>query len=462
MIASSKSSYVLAVALASVLCPSLSAQLGPEVTSWRTNLNGAKGSSTDQRIRNAVSNVLADVQRVQYNANYVYVSCTTVPSYDIGPFQRNPNLPGNTNSVFRVTRRPSRATSRTNTGLGPIGVFVNGVPAFNALDARSYFNLGIWNQNAYVVEGPSFDAALGHPAPGRGGVGLYHHHNMPKGALIQEGETWGKKHSPLIGFAFDGYPIYGPYGYVSTNGTGGIRRMRSSFSKRNITVRRVLPNGTNLPQNQWGPAVSSQYPLGYYAEDYGYSASTGDLDECNGRFTVTPEYPNGIYAYFTTIDSAGDPDYPYVVGPQYYGTPVSNRGIRVPGGVTTYREQIQFTGAGCEDLVLGASGQPTVPNSNFAVTLVDGRANGVAVILLGSGLLSTPLALPSSTCSIYLNVTGPTLALGIVRLSGQGSYSLGVPIPNNPSLVGVSADLQAAGSAGASTITTNAMTLLMR
>ena len=153
-----------------LVCAALSAQPGPEITSFRTNLNGGKGYSPDPTINAAITNVLADVQSVQYNANYSYISATTVPSYSIGPFNRNPNVPGNTRSVFRIPRNPRSTTTKTATGLGPIGVLVNGVPFFNALDARSYFNRGIWNQNAYIVEGPSFDTALGHPAPGRGGA----------------------------------------------------------------------------------------------------------------------------------------------------------------------------------------------------------------------------------------------------------------------------------------------------
>ncbi len=116
------------------------------------------------------SHISADVQSVQYNTTDVYVRRTTAPSHNVGPFPGNPNTPENTNSIFRITRSPRKATSNTRTGLGPIGVFVNGVPAFNALDGRSYFNQGTWNQNAYVTEGRTFDAALGPPAPGRGGA----------------------------------------------------------------------------------------------------------------------------------------------------------------------------------------------------------------------------------------------------------------------------------------------------
>jgi hypothetical protein len=66
----------------------------------------------------------------------------------------------------------------------------------------------------------------------------------------------------------------------------------------------------------------------------------GDLDQYNGRFVVTPEYPNGTYAYFTTIDAAGAAVYPYIIGPQYYGIVSADNlpggTITVPGDVVTY------------------------------------------------------------------------------------------------------------------------------
>ena len=43
----------------------------------------------------------------------------------------------------------------------------------------------------------------------------------------------------------------------------------------------------------------------------------GDLDRHNGRFTKTVDFPNGVYAYFATINSNGNPQFPYFVGTQY-------------------------------------------------------------------------------------------------------------------------------------------------
>ena len=68
--------------------------------------------------------------------------------------------------------------------------------------------------------------------------------------------------------------------------------------------------------------VQEGYVLGDLVEDYIYDSSVGTLDEFNGKFAVTPEYPNGTYAYFMTEDSSGNPVYPYAVGPKFYGTPL--------------------------------------------------------------------------------------------------------------------------------------------
>ena len=259
------------------------------VSDFSLNLTGATGHSTDPTINNYVSSILADVQSVQFNTTDTYIRTTGVPSHDVGPFPGNPNHPQNQNFLFRVPRSPAAQNgNHTSTSLGPIGFMVNGVAFFNASDGHSYNNLGIWNQNANVVEAASFDAGMGHPQQS----GVYHYHQQPVLLRKQLGDD-GTHHSPLLGFAFDGFPVYGPYGYANVDGTGGVERIDSSYAVRNITLRTTKPDGTQLSQNQYGPPVSSTYPLGYYLEDYAYTAGSGDLDQYNGRFTSTPEYPNG-------------------------------------------------------------------------------------------------------------------------------------------------------------------------
>jgi len=118
-----------------------------------------------------------------------------------------------------------------------------------------------------------------------------------------------------------------------------------------MTTRTTLPNGTVLTSANYGPAVSATYPLGYFAEDYIYSATNADLDLNNVRYCVTPEYPNGTYAYFVTITAPGSPAFPYIVGPSYHGvfdTGNAMGKVTVPTGVITYNP-MDMDGSGFVD-----------------------------------------------------------------------------------------------------------------
>jgi hypothetical protein len=140
----------------------------------------------------------------------------------------------------------------------------------------------VWKRNAYVWEGVSFDSCNGHADAG----GNYHIHVNP----VCMYTTSSSSHSPLIGYMFDSYPIYGPYGYSSANdSTSSIKRMVSGYSTRSITLRTSLANGTVLSSNYYGPPVNTTYPLGSYLQDYEYMSTSGDLDEYNGRWCATPE-----------------------------------------------------------------------------------------------------------------------------------------------------------------------------
>ena len=123
-------------------------------------------------------------------------------------------------------------------------------------------------------------------------------------------EPANKTHSPIIGFAYDGNPIYGAFGYedpLDTNSS--IVRMTSGYSI----------NGTR----SGGPSLT-QYPMGTFVDDYTYTHRSGSLDENNGRFCITPEFPKGTYAYFITIDSNQVPQFPYILGANFYSLPVDS------------------------------------------------------------------------------------------------------------------------------------------
>ena len=217
---------------------------------------------------------------------------------------------------------------------------------------------GVWRRNAVYAEAATFDPCNAHQP----GSGEYHYHDDPICLRYQMNDnivgtnvgtatatyaesTGTHTHSPILGWAYDGYPVYGPYGYaLPTSATSGVRRMVSSFSLRSMTVRQTLPSWASVLQNtsttltasQYGPAVSAAYPLGRYIEDYDYVSGAGDLDQYNGRFTVTPEFPAGTYAYFVTIDATGAPAFPYYISGQFNGTASGGSVSSITETTTTY------------------------------------------------------------------------------------------------------------------------------
>ena len=338
-------------------------QTNPLITAWLQNLTGIKGRHyVSGNYTPIQDNDSANVKSVFYSADSVYVRANGVPSYITGPFYQNPSITVSQNAIFRFPLLPRKNTGTlTKTSGGNIGIFINGVAFFDYGDGVSWKNstnslaggpLGapgdnVWNRDAVPAEKLGFDCAKGHPA-----IGNYHHHQNPSAFNLDlnvisticnlyaaDGlyKIDASRHSPLIGFAIDGFPVYGAYGYKNTDGTGGIIRMKSSFSLRNITTRTTYYDGTTVTP---GPAVSTTYPLGYFREDYQYNATSPNtpdyLDDHNGRFCVTPEYPNGTYCYFATVDANWNSTYPYLVGPTYYGIKSAIKVTVIPPGVTPY------------------------------------------------------------------------------------------------------------------------------
>lgn len=342
-------------------CAVVSAQTNPAITEWLQNTT-VKGSHYVQGNSNVIEDdVLANVQKVQYSDDWVYVSTSGVPAYPTGPFlDRNPSLAEDQDAIFKISLDPKENTgTKTATNPGNIGIFINGVALFDYRDGVSYNNSagedqggpsggrgdGIWNRDAIPAEREGFDCSKGHPA-----MGNYHHHQNPTAfkldidvtsticnlydadALYMMDED---EHSPLIGFAYDGFPIYGAYAHKNTDGTGGIVRMKSGWKLREITKRTEYWDGSDVTD---GPDVSTEYPLGHYREDYEFVSSTDPdvLDEHNGRFCVTPEYPDGIYCYFATVNEDWTSAYPYAVGPTFYGTKTASKVNSVTETVQTY------------------------------------------------------------------------------------------------------------------------------
>jgi hypothetical protein len=152
---------------------------------------------------------------------------------------------------------------------------------------------------------------------GKNNKTLYGKRDLTK---INNSEVNSIDHSPIIGWAYDGNPIYGPYGYQTKEG-GKIVQMKSGYKEESL----IKENRPSL----------DEFPSGFFVEDFTYyeDGDESTLDECNGRFCVTPEFPKGTYAYFATlnplsVDSFGvfarykRPIFPYLIGNFYSSNPI--------------------------------------------------------------------------------------------------------------------------------------------
>jgi hypothetical protein len=410
----------------------------PQITSWFTTYSGkychiytndtmkANGTTVttwSNGTQTQSSPAYCGAQQIMTSSAYVYVRSTGLGSHVMGPWWNNTahtvvfvNLPANQKMIYRFPRTPTPATTRSSVQ-GEIGMTVDGVRIFDSGDAFSYSYAnsqdatagnglgqgdGIWNREAWSNEGTTMDPGYAHQQ----NTGRYHYHATPIALRYMLGDNVNfdvatktysastsapTKHSPIIGWIQDGYPLYGPYGYSSaSNSSSGIRRMVPGYVKRDgtsgsvnlaTTGRTTFPawraregnTSTNLSANQTGPNVSTTYPIGHYEEDYEYLGDLGktqsvdfDLDEFNGRWCFTPEFPNGTYAYFAAIDSTGAPVYPYNVGRQYYG--VASGGL-----VTSITETVATNFDGGPNAPLTMT-PPAV--SNDVVTLVWSATEG--------------------------------------------------------------------------------------
>lgn len=347
-----------------ILNLTLYSQTNPAITYWIQNTTGILGRHYVNGNSIPINdNDSANVQSVLFSSDWAYIKTKGIPAYISGPFlDGNLSHATNQNAIFKISLNPVKNNGvPTNTTGGNIGLFINGVALFDYRDGVSWKDSsgtlaggpyggmgdGVWTRDAVVGERLGFDCSKGHPA-----MGNYHHHQNPSAFNLDLNVIStvcnlytsdglyaidSTKHSPLIGFAYDGFPIYGAYAYKNIDGSGEIVLMKSSYVLRNISVRNQYANGTNVTA---GPAVNSTYSLGYFREDYEYiptTISTPDfLDEHNGRFCITPEYPNGIYCYFATVNSAWNSAYPYVIGPTFYGIRNASKVTSITEAVTPY------------------------------------------------------------------------------------------------------------------------------
>lgn len=214
---------------------------------------------------------------------------------------------------------------RGTTPLGTIGITANGVAIFNPSAGGGGNPPSGFNWNAHFEGSPvdfGDDNCGGHPEQS----GQYHVHDShfldcwkENSVMAAYNDYYGTTqyngnnirhpdgHSKMVGIAFDGFPIYGPYGYSSPwDNLSAIEPMQSSYSTKSTEVD-GRPAYGNTAQNP---------PPGSLMQDWEYVEGSGDLDYHNGRFCVTPEFPNGTYAYFMSVDpeDVDHPTFPYIMG----------------------------------------------------------------------------------------------------------------------------------------------------
>jgi hypothetical protein len=137
--------------------------------------------------------------KVEVTDQFYIVHSDGIPDHTTGDFPNphNPNTIKKQNYTFKIPRNPRWSQKITKTPMGPIGVAINGVPFYNPYTA----------QGTDAAKNEVFDECCGHPDA----MGRYHYHIYPKCIHTSFSDKPGE-HSPLIGFAFDGYAIYGPLG----------------------------------------------------------------------------------------------------------------------------------------------------------------------------------------------------------------------------------------------------------
>ena len=230
-----------------------------------------------------------------------------IPGHATGTFPNggNPNTIQTVFQTWEIPREPVRTDALTE--MATFGITLEGIK-LERDTAESFRNEGVWRYEAITpglarrqTDGARFqwlgtDCNNAHVQP----TGAYHYHGLPEGLINRLGEgPDGATDMIAGGFAADGFPFYLRYGYRDPNDPqSGLVAMRGSW---------MLRPGTR-------PSGPGGFYDGTFREDWEYVGGSGDLDECNGRFGVTPEYPAGTYHYYITDD------YPYI--PRcVFGTP---------------------------------------------------------------------------------------------------------------------------------------------
>ena len=251
-----------------------------------------------------------------------------------GYWPKGPACPQADERTVYFPVEPTETTEECENGLGKVGLFVNGSSIYNWGDGQSYNSDGSWQNLAPVAEQYDVDICGGHSANGD-----YHHHFYTSCLATLVGDE-GDEHSPLYGYAADGYPIYGPWhsdgvlaisawevrDYSSTSDTGCSDDARSCTMVDQYDVTQGTESATDGPTFDEVVVTLSKNELvavnGYYYEDYYWNS---DLTDAGGayldKYNAHTDTERG-YHYHVTLtedDDTFSPAFPYIVGLRFAG-----------------------------------------------------------------------------------------------------------------------------------------------
>ncbi|PIB34717.1 hypothetical protein BFP72_04485 [Reichenbachiella sp. 5M10] len=286
---------------------------------WDTEAHTVQSASTNDCSYS--STTISEVCFDYSTPNIRTISSNQYPSHTTG------NFPNADPTAIQVTRsfgtQPSMAQTVTyvydetgpptpsNQNFYQFGMAINGVE-FHPMGLKPWTDPSTGEENwkwqeQVTEEGSTHLDAYGAHVTSQGN---YHYHGDITGLASDED---GSQHSTIYGFAGDGFPIYYKYGYVDQQTTtSGIKELVSSYRLKSGSRSDDGVAGTDYPDGSYD---------GTYIQDYEYVSGLGDLDECNGRWGITPEYPNGTYYYVITTDFPvtpncfkGSPDADWIIG----------------------------------------------------------------------------------------------------------------------------------------------------
>ncbi len=270
--------------------------------------DGPHTSTHKQGDDELVALALLNEVRITADERFRYIVSNGIPDHEPGMFPNrgNPNTISPQRYEYRVPLHPQAAAQVTRLRHQPFGVALNGVP-FDPGTAEFWRGDQNWNYEALSGKiNLGLDRSLAHVQPN----GAYHYHGIPLGLVAILSKKQVQPDMLLLGYAADGYPIYGPQAYATAEDSkSGLKEMAPSYR---------LKRGTRPS----GPGGAYD---GTFTADWEYVAGSGDLDECNGRQGTTPEYPAGTY-YYVLTDA-----FPFI-SRNYRGTPDASFERRGPGG----------------------------------------------------------------------------------------------------------------------------------